>query len=104
MIICSCLGITDKDIERALAEVGRPAGRLPTPGIIYRRLEKRMVCCGCAPLVLSTIREKIDRLDGRNEPAAAARRSRENEPGEDELEAVRKPNGSDDHMPSALRH
>ena len=30
--------------------------------------------------------------------------TKENEPGEDELEAVRKPNGSDDHMPSALRH
>ena len=30
--------------------------------------------------------------------------TKEGEPTEDELDAVRKPNGSDDHMPSALRH
>ena len=30
--------------------------------------------------------------------------TKERETLEDELDAVRKPNGSDDHMPSALRH
>jgi hypothetical protein len=44
MIVCSCLGITDKDIERALVEVlSRPDAPLPTPGIIYRQMKKKMV-------------------------------------------------------------
>lgn len=63
MIICSCLGITDTDIEQALVEVlSQPEAPLPTPGVIYRHLSKKMVCCGCSPLAVSTIYEKIDRL------------------------------------------
>jgi hypothetical protein len=63
MIVCSCLSITDADIERALLEVlSRPDAPLPTPGVIYRQLEKKMVCCGCSPLAVSTIYEKIDEL------------------------------------------
>ena len=30
--------------------------------------------------------------------------TKEGEPPEDKLDSIRKPNGSDDHMPSALRH
>jgi Fe2+ or Zn2+ uptake regulation protein len=63
MIVCSCLGITDTDIERALVEVlSQPDAPLPTPGVIYRHLSKKMVCCGCSPLAVSTIYEKIDQL------------------------------------------
>ena len=63
MIVCSCHGITDADIEQALVEVlSRPDAPLPTPGVIYRQLAKKMVCCGCAPLAVSTIYEKIDQL------------------------------------------
>jgi hypothetical protein len=62
MIVCSCHGITDRDIERALVEVLiRPDAPLPTPGVIYRQMEKRMVCCGCAPLIVSTIYSKIEK-------------------------------------------
>ena len=63
MIVCSCLGITDRDIEQALVDVlSRPESPLPTPGVIYRRLEKKMVCCGCAPLVVWMIYQKVGGL------------------------------------------
>jgi hypothetical protein len=63
MIVCSCLVITDEDIERALFEIlSRPEAPLPTPGVVYRHLEKKMVCCGCSPLAVSTIYQKIDGL------------------------------------------
>ena len=63
MIVCSCHVITDKDIEQALVEIlGEPNAPLPTPGVVYRHLQKKMVCCGCSPLAVSTIYEKIDEL------------------------------------------
>jgi hypothetical protein len=63
MIVCSCLVITDGDIEEALVEILSQANApLPTPGIVYRHLRKKMVCCGCSPLAVSTIYEKIDQL------------------------------------------
>ena len=63
MIVCSCLVITDEDIERALLEIlSLPEAPLPTPGVVYRHLEKKMVCCGCSPLAVSTIYQKIDEL------------------------------------------
>jgi hypothetical protein len=63
MIVCSCLCITDRDLEQALVKVlSRPDAPLPTPGIIYRQMEKKMVCCGCAPLIARLIYQKIDRL------------------------------------------
>src|SRR5215468_1639943 len=63
MIVCSCLVITDAEIEQALLEIlSRPDAPLPTPGIVYRHLAKRMVCCGCSPLAVSTIYRKIDEL------------------------------------------
>src|SRR5215510_9458366 len=63
MIVCSCLVITDEHIEQALLEIlNQPGAPLPTPGVVYRHLEKRMVCCGCSPLAVSTIYQKIDEL------------------------------------------
>jgi hypothetical protein len=63
MIVCSCLVITDEDIERALLDIlSRPEAPLPTPGVVYRHLDKKMVCCGCSPLAVSTIYQKIDEL------------------------------------------
>lgn len=63
MIICSCAAISDADIERALVEIlSQPSAPLPTPGVVYRHLEKRMICCGCSPLAVSTIYQKIDEL------------------------------------------
>ena len=63
MIVCSCLVITDADIERALLEIlSQPEAPLPTPRVVYRHLEKKMICCGCSPLAVSTIYQKIDEL------------------------------------------
>jgi hypothetical protein len=63
MIVCSCHVISDADIERALIEImSVPDAPLPTPGVVYRHLSKKMVCCGCSPLAVSTIYEKIDQL------------------------------------------
>ena len=66
MIVCSCQVITDADIELALVDIlRRPNAPLPTPGVVYRHLAKKMVCCGCSPLAVSTIYEKIDQLAAR---------------------------------------
>jgi hypothetical protein len=55
--------ISDAEIERALVEIlSVPDAPLPTPGVVYRHLEKKMVCCGCAPLAVSTIYQKVDEL------------------------------------------
>lgn len=63
MIVCSCATISDADIEKALTEIlSEPGAPLPTPGVVYRHLQKKMVCCGCAPLAVSTIYQKIDDL------------------------------------------
>ncbi len=63
MIVCSCSAISDTDIEKALVEImSQPGAPLPTPGVVYRHLEKKMVCCGCSPLAVSTIYQKIDEL------------------------------------------
>ncbi len=63
MIVCSCTQITDKDIEEALVEIlSQPEAPLPTPGLVYRHLQMKMQCCGCAPLAVTTIYEKIDEL------------------------------------------
>jgi hypothetical protein len=63
VIVCSCLVISDAEIELALVEIlKQPDAPLPTPGVVYRHLDKKMVCCGCAPLAVSTIYQKIDEL------------------------------------------
>jgi hypothetical protein len=63
VIVCSCAVISDAQIEQALIEIlSQPNAPLPTPGVVYRHLEKKMVCCGCSPLAVSTIYQKIDEL------------------------------------------
>ncbi|MDX2288862.1 MAG: hypothetical protein NW217_08595 [Hyphomicrobiaceae bacterium] len=75
MLICSCAVISDHDIERALIEImsGENAP-LPTPGVVWRHLSKKMNCCGCAPLAVETIYEKLEMLEqqGRICPCACA--------------------------------
>ena len=64
MIVCSCTVISDRDIEGALLEIlSRPDAPIPTPGVVYRHLSKRMNCCGCAPLAVETIYNKVDELE-----------------------------------------
>src|SRR4029079_13312251 len=64
MIVCSCTEISDRDIESALLEILRaPDAPIPTPGIAYRHLAKRMNCCGGARLAVETIYNKVDELE-----------------------------------------
>ncbi len=75
MIICSCAVISDGDIEIALVEIlSQPNALLPTPGVVYRHLSKKMNCCSCAPLAVTTIYQLVDQLerDGRVCPNACA--------------------------------
>lgn len=66
MIVCSCTIISDRDIEEALLEVlSGPDAPIPTPGVIFRHLSKRMNCCGCAPLAVETIYNKVEELEQR---------------------------------------
>jgi bacterioferritin-associated ferredoxin len=64
MIICSCAVVTDRDLEQAVLEVmSQPNAPLPTPGVIYRHMQKKMQCCGCAPLAAETIYTKMEELE-----------------------------------------
>ena len=64
MIVCSCTVISDRDIEAALLDIlSQPDAPIPTPGVVYRHLQKRMNCCGCAPLAVETIYNKVDELE-----------------------------------------
>jgi hypothetical protein len=66
MIVCSCTIISDRDIEEGLLEIlSQPNAPIPTPGIVYRHLRKRMNCCGCAPLLVETIYQKVEVLEKR---------------------------------------
>lgn len=66
MIVCSCAVVTDLDIELAVLDImSQPNAPLPTPGVVYRYLEKRMNCCGCAPLAVETIYAKMDELSAK---------------------------------------
>ena len=66
MLICSCAVISDHDIELALLDImTQPDPPLPTPGVIWRHLGKRMDCCGCAPLAVERIYAKLEDLERR---------------------------------------
>ena len=57
MIICSCTGVTDRDISQAIAWMrASDAYALVTPGKIYRALGKAPRCGGCIRLFVETVR------------------------------------------------
>lgn len=57
MIVCSCTGVTDRDIREAIAWM-RAADpyTLITPGKIYRALGKAADCGGCIRLFVEQMR------------------------------------------------
>jgi len=64
MIICSCTTVSDHDIELALLDLlNHPEAPIPTPGLVFRHLSRRMSCCGCAPLAVETIYAKVEELE-----------------------------------------
>ncbi|MEQ8825547.1 MAG: hypothetical protein RIC14_14355 [Filomicrobium sp.] len=63
MIICSCTTISDYDIELALLEIMiEDDAPIPTPGIVWRHMQQKMNCCGCAPFAVDVIYEKLLKL------------------------------------------
>lgn len=64
MIICSCSGLSDADVEAALVSLMNvPEPPLPTPGVVFRELGQKLKCCGCAPLLVETIYTKLKELE-----------------------------------------
>jgi len=57
MIVCSCTGVTDRDIRQAIAWM-RAADpyTLITPGKIYRALGKSVDCGGCVRVFVEQMR------------------------------------------------
>lgn len=56
MIICSCNVMTRLQIEQVITELlDEDAWRLISPGMVYRRMQKRGRCCGCFPNLISLI-------------------------------------------------
>lgn len=63
MIVCSCNVISDGDIEAAVIDImSAPNAPIPTPGVVFRHLNKRMNCCTCAPVAVSSIYAAMDRI------------------------------------------
>ena len=78
MIVCSCSGVTDRDIRQAIAWM-RAADpyALITPGKIYHALGKRADCGGCMPLFLNAMRSNENfRVSGRGDVPPLLRRLR----------------------------
>jgi bacterioferritin-associated ferredoxin len=66
MIVCSCQQVSDFDIELALLDIlNEPEAPIPTPGVVYRYMQRRMQCCGCAPLAVDVIYAKLEDLEAR---------------------------------------
>lgn len=58
MIVCSCSGITDAEIEAAVGWMrAADPDTIITPGKIYHALGKRPDCGSCMPLFLATMRD-----------------------------------------------
>ena len=57
MIVCSCSGVTDRDIHQAIAWMrASDPYALITPGKIYRALGKTAECGGCIRLFVEQMR------------------------------------------------
>jgi hypothetical protein len=55
--------ISERDIEAAVIGImSAPNAPIPTPGVVFRYLNKRMNCCTCAPVAVATIYAAMDRL------------------------------------------
>lgn len=57
MIVCSCTGVTDRDIRQVIAWMrASDPYTLITPGKIYRALGKSVNCGGCVRLFVEQMR------------------------------------------------
>ena len=60
MILCSCTGITDREVRAAVSwmRASDPAA-VVTPGKVWRALGRRPDCGGCVSLFVATMREEL---------------------------------------------
>ncbi|WP_340107406.1 bacterioferritin-associated ferredoxin [Pikeienuella sp. HZG-20] len=60
MIVCSCTGITSKDISAAISwmRAADPTAII-TPGKVYRALGRRPECGGCIRLFVANMRSEL---------------------------------------------
>ncbi|CAN5672379.1 (2Fe-2S)-binding protein [soil metagenome] len=59
MIVCSCSGITDRDIHAAIAWMrASDPHTVITPGKVYRALGKSAECGGCIRLFVAQMRRE----------------------------------------------
>jgi hypothetical protein len=64
VIICQCAVISDRDIDVAVSEImSMGEALLPTPGVVFRHLNKKMNCCTCAAVTVAAIYASMDRLE-----------------------------------------
>ena len=57
MIVCSCTGVTDRDIRQVIAWMrASDPDTIVTPGKVYHALGKRADCGGCMKLFVSEMR------------------------------------------------
>jgi bacterioferritin-associated ferredoxin len=58
MMVCHCMGITDRDIRAAVdwMRASDPT-TIVTPGKVYRALGKKADCGGCLPHFMDTLRQ-----------------------------------------------
>ncbi|MEX2520214.1 MAG: (2Fe-2S)-binding protein [Paracoccaceae bacterium] len=60
MIICSCSGITDRDIRTAITWMrAADANAIVTPGKVYRALGRKPECGGCIRLFVGRMRTEL---------------------------------------------
>jgi bacterioferritin-associated ferredoxin len=75
MIICSCTGVTDRDIHQSIAWMrASDPYALVTPGKIYRTLGKTPECGGCIRLFVEQMRSDERLAVPNKSPAAVPQR------------------------------
>lgn len=75
MIACQCNVITTKDIHAAMDAIwAEDPLRVLTPGLVFRRLEKRGQCCGCIPNIIDIMQAYADVCRSRDQLAPLRRR------------------------------
>lgn len=67
MIVCHCNVLTKATINEAIDSlVDDDPYQLITPGLVYRRLQKRGKCCGCFPQVVDLIVQRLEEFQTSN--------------------------------------
>ena len=78
MIVCSCTGVTDRDIRQAIGWIrASDPQTIVTPGKLYRALGKAPRCGGCIRLFVEQMRDNEQTAVPAGQPAAVPPRLRD---------------------------